>query len=267
MATVVSGNETAQTAPVATRPGSPAEPGGGSLDQIGATGSGPNGSIEPLSAKGIATRTAIIDAALRLFRDQGYDGTTMRAIAAEAGVSLGNAYYYFSSKEHLIQGFYDRAGDEQRIAAQAFLANGPTSLEERLVGVHEVWIDVMEPYRAFAGSFFRNAADPSSPLSPFSAASAPARQRAIGLISEVVDGSDTSPPKAIRDELPELLWIYFMGIVLFWVHDPSENSARTRVLNQRTAPMIVRAIQLSKLPMVKGMVQEIVDLIAELKSL
>ena len=59
--------------------------------------------------KSVRTRSAIIDAALRLFRERGYEATTMRAIAAEAGVSVGNAYYYFESKEQLIQGFYDRA--------------------------------------------------------------------------------------------------------------------------------------------------------------
>ena len=44
---------------------------------------------------------------MRLFREQGYEQTTMRAIAREAGVSVGNAYYYFASKEHLIEAFYE----------------------------------------------------------------------------------------------------------------------------------------------------------------
>ena len=45
------------------------------------------------SAKAEQTRQAIVEAALRLFRSGGYDKTTMRAIAGEADVSLGNAYY------------------------------------------------------------------------------------------------------------------------------------------------------------------------------
>ena len=53
-----------------------------------------DGVVETKSAR---TRSAIIDAALRLFRERGYEATTMRAIAAEAGVSVGNAYYYFDS--------------------------------------------------------------------------------------------------------------------------------------------------------------------------
>lgn len=53
---------------------------------------------EPTGRAG-QTRSAIVTAALRLFRENGYDATTMRAVAAEAGVSTGNAYYYFGSKE------------------------------------------------------------------------------------------------------------------------------------------------------------------------
>ena len=50
----------------------------------------------------VPTGQKLIDTALRLFRDDGYRATTMRRIATEAGVSLGNAYYYFASKDDLV---------------------------------------------------------------------------------------------------------------------------------------------------------------------
>src|SRR2546423_434557 len=59
-----------------------------------------------MADRGDRTRQLILDTALRLFRTQGYDKTTMRAIASEAGLSPGNAYYYFPSKQHLVQDFY-----------------------------------------------------------------------------------------------------------------------------------------------------------------
>ena len=69
----------------------------------------------PRRPRGEQTRQLILDTALRLFRERGYAETTMRAIATEAGVAVGNAYYYFDSKEHLIQGFYDRNQAAHRI--------------------------------------------------------------------------------------------------------------------------------------------------------
>ena len=62
--------------------------------------------------KGDQTKALILETALEMFRERGYEETTMRAIAEKAGVSLGNAYYYFRSKEYLIQAFYQRLHDE-----------------------------------------------------------------------------------------------------------------------------------------------------------
>jgi hypothetical protein len=63
-------------------------------------------------------------------------------------------------------------------------------------------VDVAEPYHEFAGKFFKNAAEPTSPLSPFSEESTAAREDAIGLYRRVVDGSDVKVAKLLREELP-----------------------------------------------------------------
>ena len=59
----------------------------------------PAGGRAPKTGKSEQTRALILETAMRLFQERGYDKTTMRAIAQEAGVSVGNAYYYFASKE------------------------------------------------------------------------------------------------------------------------------------------------------------------------
>src|SRR6266700_528823 len=58
------------------------------------------------SRKATLTRQRIIDTALQLFAAKGYDQTTMRDIAAEAGCSLGLTYRYFASKEDLVLELY-----------------------------------------------------------------------------------------------------------------------------------------------------------------
>ena len=216
--------------------------------------------------KAARTRSAIIDAALRLFREGGYDATTMRAIAAEAGVSVGNAYYYFASKEQLIQGFYDRAQVDHAAAARPVL-DSERDLAARIVGVGNAWIDIMDPYRPFAGKFFKNAAEPTSPLSPLSPESTPARTAAVALWQEVISGSDAKIPKRLRPELPELLWLYFMAIVLFWVHDPTPDVSATRNVLARSAPLLVRTIALTRLPGVSGLLDEVIALLHDVQAL
>jgi AcrR family transcriptional regulator len=216
--------------------------------------------------KATRTRSGIIDAALGLFRQHGYEATTMRAIATEAGVSVGNAYYYFESKDQLVQGFYDRAQVEHAQAARSVL-DTETDLTRRIVGVASAWIDAMEPYRTFAGKFFKNAAEPTSPLSPFSPESASARHAAVELWREVLEGSDAKIPARLRSELPELVWLYFMGIVLIWVHDRSAEAGTTRAIVRSSAPLIARGISLTRLPVARGVTNDLVAVIADLRKL
>ena len=50
-------------------------------------------------SKGERTRRAILDAAYRLFVEQGYAATSMRQIAEGAGLALGGIYNHFAGKE------------------------------------------------------------------------------------------------------------------------------------------------------------------------
>ncbi|MDQ3790114.1 MAG: TetR family transcriptional regulator [Actinomycetota bacterium] len=213
--------------------------------------------------KSEATRTLIVETALRLFQENGYDKTTMRAIAKEAGVSVGNAYYYFSSKEQLVQGFYDRI-TQLHDEACADVLTSEKDFAKRLRAVLMAWLEVAAPYHEFGRQFFVNAADPDSPLSPFSTESSPARDAQIALFRRVLEGSTAKVDPELRPELPELLWLYEMGVVLFWVHDRSPDCRRTRMLVDRTVPLLDRVIGLSRLRLLRPVTREIVQLIGDL---
>ncbi len=216
-------------------------------------------------AKSEETRSLIVATALRLFAENGYDRTTMRAIATEAGVSVGNAYYYFASKDQLIQGFYDEIAKVHLTTARQAI-EGERDFSARLKTVLLTWLDVAEPYQRFGTQFFVNAADPDSPLSPFSEESTPARDASIGLMRDVIADSDAKLDPDLRDDLPDLLWLYQMGVVLFWVHDRSRGQKRSRVLVERTVPLIARLVGLSRLRVLRPVSREIVSLIRDLSK-
>ncbi len=220
----------------------------------------------PLSPKAEQTRQAIVDAAMRLFLAGGYDATTMRSVAAEAGVSAGNAYYYFASKEHLVQAFYDRMQVEHARAAAEVLSR-ESEFGARLRGVLSAWVDVAEPYHGFAGKFFKNAAEPTSPLSPFSPESTGAREASTALFRDLLEGSDLKLAPTLRREMPELLWLLHMGVVLFWVHDRSPGQRRTRGLVDRSVPIVDRLARMTRLPVVRGVVNDLTALLQSLREL
>ena len=211
------------------------------------------------------TRARILDTAMRLFRERGYEETTMRAIAEEAGVSLGNAYYYFSSKERLIQGFYARTHEEHLVASEPILER-ERDLGARLRGVMHAKLDTIMPYHRFAGVLFRTAADPESPLNPFNPESQPVRERATLLLGEVVTGSTARIPESLAVELPRLLWLYHMGIVLFWVHDPSPGCERSYRLADATVDLVVRLITLGSNPLLRPLLRSGLKVLHEVSA-
>jgi len=215
--------------------------------------------------KGEETRAQILEAALDLFRERGYEETTMRAIAEAAGVAVGNAYYYFKSKEHLIQAFYART-HEEHVAASREVLDRERGLRERLLGVMRAKLDTIMPYHRFAGVLFKTAADPASPLNPFSEESLPVRRQATEIFAEVVAGSDTRLTAELTAELPNVLWIYQAGLILYWIHDTSPECVKSYRLMERSVKLVLRLISLFQFPLLRPFLKELLTLVAELRS-
>ena len=75
------------------------------------------------------SRTAILDAAERLFAEQGYEATSLTQVGAAAGVSRGTPGYFFRSKAELYQAVLDRSFAEVTEAVRAGRARALASSE------------------------------------------------------------------------------------------------------------------------------------------
>ena len=67
----------------------------------------------PANADGRQTRAAVMNAALDLFSQKGYFGTSLRDIASVVGVRESALYNYFSSKEQLFEALITAASEER----------------------------------------------------------------------------------------------------------------------------------------------------------
>lgn len=73
------------------------------------------------------TRERILDVALQLFTEQGYDGTSIREITEKLGFTKAALYYHFASKEDILLALHMRLHDSGKDALTR-LANGPVTL-------------------------------------------------------------------------------------------------------------------------------------------
>jgi len=206
------------------------------------------------------TRRRIYESALKLFREKGFEQTTMRDIAAKAGVALGAAYYYFSSKEAIVLAFYQEMQESSHDSILEALSQHK-KLKDRIRTVVENRLELLAPNRKFCDALFRHAPDPHDPLSPFSAETRPIRDRSIEHMRIALEGSDMKAPADLKSQLPFLLWLYQMAIILFWLYDRSPNQERTHKLMEKSLGLLVNLLRLSSMPLMKPLRKTVLELV------
>ena len=75
-----------------------------------------------------ATRERILDVALDLFTEQGFDGTSLRQIAEQLGVTKAALYYHFESKDDILMALHMRLHEFGKDALRK-MGEGPVTLE------------------------------------------------------------------------------------------------------------------------------------------
>ena len=92
----------------------------------------------PAQAASDSLKTLLIAVSARLFREQGFDNTTVRDIAAAAGVQAGSWFYHFKSKQDILQAVIEQGMQQAlaRIEEVASLGLPPREAFRRLVHTH-----------------------------------------------------------------------------------------------------------------------------------
>ncbi|QAY73881.1 TetR/AcrR family transcriptional regulator [Agromyces protaetiae] len=217
------------------------------------------------STKSERTRALVRDIALRSFRERGYDATTIRLVATEAGMSVGATHYHFPSKHHLVQELYLDVQAAHRAAAEPLL-EASDDLIERLGIVYRTGLDGLAPYHPFAPEFLSAAVSPRSPINPLSTESAPALAIVRGLFADAITGARTRLPVELEERLPDALTLAHLLLALFWVYDRSPGQVRSRRLVDRGLGLLKGALPLVRTPLLRKPVRDLLDLVAEVRA-
>ena len=87
-------------------------------------------------------RTEIIDAAEELFLKNGYNETAVSDIVKKVGVSQGTFYYYFKSKEDILNAIIDRYTNDIKVGVEAIAAKDDINAIEKILAFFSFLNDV-----------------------------------------------------------------------------------------------------------------------------
>jgi len=220
-----------------------------------------NTTIKPrVTPRAEDTRRKIYEAAMELFREKGFEETTMRDIAAKAGVALGGTYYYYSSKDAIVLAFYREMQETSTPLVDEVLGH-KNKLKERIRAVLDERLKLLAPNRNFCAALFRHAPDGADPLSPFSEDTHAIRDAAVEQMRIAIEGGDVKVPADLRPRLPYLLWLYQMALIMFWLYDRSPGQQRTEKLIEKSLGLLVNLLRISSLPLMKPLRKAALDLV------
>jgi TetR/AcrR family transcriptional regulator len=143
------------------------------------------------------SRAAILDAAERLFAEQGFDATSLNQVGAAAGVSRGTPGYFFRTKAELYQAVLDRSlaevRDAVRVGRERALASNE-SAETILAGAVSDYFDFLSARPYFIRLIEREALSNAPP--PAGVDHLSAGQEALAAISAELGLDDTPSGEA-----------------------------------------------------------------------
>jgi AcrR family transcriptional regulator len=196
---------------------------------------------------------------MQLIAARGYEATTLRDIAREAGVSVGLLYRYFPSKQAVVIALYDKLSSEYaRQAAELpagrwrdrFIFALNTSLH--VLKPHEVALRALTPVLV---------GDPEEGI--FSASTAFSRLRVQQVFEEAVVGSSDAPKQPLSEALGRLLYLVHLAVLLWWLLDKSSNQRATAALVSLTQQLLPSAALTLRVPAVRRFVISVDGLVRE----
>jgi AcrR family transcriptional regulator len=183
--------------------------------------------VETFTRSQLARRARVIEAAMRLAGDGGYDAVQMRDVATEANVALGTIYRYFASKDHLLAACQVEWSKEIRERLAQRPPQGDTT-SERVIDVVRRASRAIERQPTLAAALVTAISSPDPAVADCQRASA---EVVAAVLSAGLDGIDPERRDGIVGVLSHVWFAVLLGWVNGWtgvgaVGDELEKAAR-----------------------------------------
>ena len=211
------------------------------------------------SAQGAAARERLYATAMQLIAARGYEATTLREIADQAGVSVGLLYRYFPGKQAVVLALYDElSSDYARQAAEMPAGRW----RDRFIFAMKTSLAVLRPHqlalRALTPILVGN---PDEGI--FSQRTAFSRLRVQRVFEQAVSGSTDAPKGTLADALGRLLYLVHLAVLLWWLLDKSAHQRATETLVTLTQQLLPTAALALRVPAVRRFVTSVDELVVD----
>ncbi len=178
------------------------------------------------TAQGTEAKQRLYRVAIQLIATRGYETTTLRDVAREAGVSVGLLYRYFPSKRAVVLALYDELSAEYAERA-ALMRVGPW--RDRFFDALQTSLEVLGPQRSTLAALVPVLVGDAreglfAPGTQFS------RMRVQKVFAEAVLGASDAPKPELAGPLGRLLYLVHLAVILWWLLDKSPAQRATHAL-------------------------------------
>jgi AcrR family transcriptional regulator len=217
----------------------------------------PRGRPRGATSKGAETRDRLYRLALEQFARRGFAETTLREIAAAAGVSVGLVYRYFPTKHAIVLALYD---DLSRAFAEraARLPRGPW--RERFSFLVADSLAVLRPHRTVLHALVPILVSTGED-GLFSPRTAPSRLRVQTIFEEATRTASDVPPGLDGAALGRVLYLVHLAVILWWLLDGSPQQRTTAELVAFIGKVLGLARLALVLPSGRALVRELDELL------
>ncbi len=183
------------------------------------------------------TEHRIVATAGRLFLVKGYERTTIRDIAAEAGIGLGTMFNYFANKDALAIRIITEALDAANAEFRA--AEPGDTLSECLFAHVLAGLERLAPARSYLGEVIEKALSPFARNTPDSPGWR-IRAGQLDMVREIVERFE--PDAEFSYITMHLYWTLYLGVLAFWAGDDSPGQEETLVVVDQAMRLFARAL-------------------------
>jgi AcrR family transcriptional regulator len=168
------------------------------------------------------TKVKILQSAVDLIIEKGFDNASLREMAKNAGVSNPTIYNYFPSKEKLLYAYIEQKHKEAVATLQEIEDFHTYTLREQLQTLIETELELYLEDREFiiqiADMVFHSSGLKMGKLYETNALFIETVEEMLNIAIEA--GEIEDPP--FKDHLPKLFWDYYIMVVAYWIKDDSE---------------------------------------------